>query len=102
MRRRNNSPVFITNPYNLLGMQLELGPCQKYDPCLPHGDMGSTEKHAGLHYCRSSINHHLQPFSLSNARSTSRYPLEGTGGLRHERRPRNNSTLQEATFSMDP
>ena len=65
MRRRNNSPVFITNSYNLLGMQLELGPCQKQDPCLPHGDLVSTERHAGLHYCGSNINHHLQPLSLN-------------------------------------
>ena len=26
MRRRNNGPVFITNSYDLLGMQLELVP----------------------------------------------------------------------------
>ena len=77
MRRRNNSPVFITNSYDLLGMQLELDPCQKYDPCLPHGDLESTERHAGLHYCRSHINHHLQPLSLSNVRSTLKYPFGG-------------------------
>ena len=102
MRRRNNSPVFITDSYDLSGMQLELDPCQKYDPCLPHGELGSTERHAGLHYSRSHINHHLQPLSLSNVRGTLKYPLGGTRGPRHHRLPRNNRTLQEATFSMDP
>ena len=49
MRRRNNSPVFITNSYNLLGMQLELAPAKSMIPVfhmvtwdVPRGMQGYT------------------------------------------------------------